>query len=127
MGKRRRVKLIDPLLRVAYKAQKNDQKSAASASVSDMDLQLEGGMIRKSSHSWPSNAMTLGEMSVVGFGGADPDDITYQLDIMLTRKWYVEKEVFFNKVAWPSGLRRQLQALVRKGAGSNPAAIIFEQ
>ena len=30
-----------------------------------------------------------------------------------------------NTVAWPSGLRRQLQALVRKGAGSNPAAITF--
>ena len=25
--------------------------------------------------------------------------------------------------AWPSGLRRQLQALVRKGVGSNPTAV----
>jgi len=25
---------------------------------------------------------------------------------------------------WPSGLRRQLKALVRKGVGSNPTAII---
>eukprot|EP00963_Diacronema_lutheri_P011723 scaffold1440_cov332-Pavlova_lutheri.AAC.23 len=27
------------------------------------------------------------------------------------------------RMPWPSGLRRQLQALVRKGAGSNPAAV----
>ena len=27
--------------------------------------------------------------------------------------------------AWPSGLRRQLQALVRKGVGSNPTAVIY--
>ena len=27
-------------------------------------------------------------------------------------------------VAWPSGLRRQLKALVREGVGSNPTAII---
>ena len=27
--------------------------------------------------------------------------------------------------AWPSGLRRQLQALVRKGASSNLAAVTF--
>ena len=39
------------------------------------------------SHSWPSSSMTLGEMSIVGFGGADPDDITYQFEILLTRKW----------------------------------------
>ena len=31
--------------------------------------------------------MTLGEMQIVGFGGSDPDDITYQFDILLTRKW----------------------------------------
>ena len=30
-----------------------------------------------------------------------------------------------NWAAWPSGLRRQLQALVRKGASSNLAAVIF--
>ena len=29
------------------------------------------------------------------------------------------------KVRWPSGLRRQLKALVRKGVGSNPTLIIF--
>ena len=29
------------------------------------------------------------------------------------------------KAAWPSGLRRQLQALVRKGVGSNPTAVIY--
>ena len=29
-----------------------------------------------------------------------------------------------NTVAWPSGLRRQLKALVREGVGSNPTAII---
>ena len=29
------------------------------------------------------------------------------------------------KAAWPSGLRRQLQALVRKGASSNLAAVTF--
>ena len=28
-------------------------------------------------------------------------------------------------VIWPSGLRRQLQALVRKGEGSNPSIINF--
>jgi hypothetical protein len=28
-------------------------------------------------------------------------------------------------MTWPSGLRRQLKALVRKGAGSNPAVIIL--
>ena len=27
--------------------------------------------------------------------------------------------------AWPSGLRRQLKALVRKGVGSNPTAVIY--
>ena len=27
-------------------------------------------------------------------------------------------------VRWPSGLRRQLKALVREGVGSNPTAII---
>ena len=27
--------------------------------------------------------------------------------------------------AWPSGLRRQLKALVRKGVGSNPTAVKF--
>jgi hypothetical protein len=43
--------------------------------------------VPKTSHSWPKNGMSWGEMSVVGFGGADPDDITYQLDILLTRKW----------------------------------------
>ena len=26
---------------------------------------------------------------------------------------------------WPSGLRRQFKALVRKGVGSNPTAVIF--
>ena len=26
---------------------------------------------------------------------------------------------------WPSGLRRQLQALVRKGESSNPSVVIF--
>ena len=30
------------------------------------------------------------------------------------------------ETAWPSGLRRQLKALVRKGVGSNPTAVIFE-
>ena len=30
-----------------------------------------------------------------------------------------------NATAWPSGLRRQLKALVRKGVGSNPTAVIF--
>ena len=29
------------------------------------------------------------------------------------------------KTVWPSGLRRQLKALVRKGVGSNPTAVIF--
>ena len=28
-------------------------------------------------------------------------------------------------IAWPSGLRRQLKALVRKGVGSNPTAVKF--
>ena len=28
------------------------------------------------------------------------------------------------RIAWPSGLRRQLKALVRKGVGSNPTAVI---
>ena len=31
----------------------------------------------------------------------------------------------YRKTMWPSGLRRQLQALVRKGEGSNPSAIIL--
>ena len=30
-----------------------------------------------------------------------------------------------NATAWPSGLRRQLKALVRKGVGSNPTAVIL--
>ena len=29
------------------------------------------------------------------------------------------------QAVWPSGLRRQLQALVRKGEGSNPSAVTF--
>ena len=29
------------------------------------------------------------------------------------------------ETAWPSGLRRQLKALVRKGVGSNPTAVKF--
>ena len=29
------------------------------------------------------------------------------------------------EVTWPSGLRRQLKALVRKGVGSNPTVIIL--
>ena len=29
------------------------------------------------------------------------------------------------QAAWPSGLRRQLKALVRKGVGSNPTAVKF--
>ena len=33
---------------------------------------------------------------------------------------------FANKTVWPSGLRRWLQAPVRKGVGSNPTAVIFE-
>ena len=36
-------------------------------------------------------------------------------------KWYTVDEL----VGWPSGLRRQLKALVRKGVGSNPTSIIF--
>lgn len=32
--------------------------------------------------------------------------------------------ISINLVAWPSGLRRQLKALVLRGAGSNPAAAI---
>ena len=30
-----------------------------------------------------------------------------------------------NKTVWPSGLRRWLQAPVRKGVGSNPTAVTF--
>ena len=30
----------------------------------------------------------------------------------------------YRKTMWPSGLRRQLQALVRKGVGSNPTVVI---
>ena len=30
-----------------------------------------------------------------------------------------------SKTVWPSGLRRWLQAPVRKGVGSNPTAVIF--
>ena len=30
-----------------------------------------------------------------------------------------------NKTVWPSGLRRWLQAPVRKGVGSNPTAVSF--
>ena len=37
----------------------------------------------------------------------------------------LQKKVVNNEAAWPSGLRRQLQALVRKGASSNLAAVIF--
>ena len=33
--------------------------------------------------------------------------------------------VLISLTAWPSGLRRQLKALVRKGVGSNPTAVIF--
>lgn len=45
--------------------------------------------------------------------------------IVLSRLIVPVRQITSNTVAWPSGLRRQLQALVRKGAGSNPAAIIF--
>ena len=32
---------------------------------------------------------------------------------------------YWRMAAWPSGLRRQLQALVRKGVGSNPTAVNY--
>ena len=31
----------------------------------------------------------------------------------------------FDETVWPSGLRRWLQAPVRKGVGSNPTAVIY--
>ena len=34
-----------------------------------------------------------------------------------------DHHTFTEKVKWPSGLRRQLKALVRKGEGSNPSFI----
>ena len=40
---------------------------------------------------------------------------------MCMNEWYTLDEL----VGWPSGLRRQLKALVRKGVGSNPTSIIF--
>ena len=33
--------------------------------------------------------------------------------------------VFFDVTVWPSGLRRWLEASVRKGVGSNPTAVII--
>ena len=38
---------------------------------------------------------------------------------------YLNEVVNLSEVAWPSGLRRQLKALVRKGVGSNPTAAIL--
>ena len=39
--------------------------------------------------------------------------------------WLLEPPRTVTKVRWPSGLRRQLKALVRKGVGSNPTLIIL--
>ncbi|CAD7969538.1 unnamed protein product [Amoebophrya sp. A120] len=78
MGRRRRVKLIDPLLRVAYKNSSSNNNSSKYTAKWSRKI---------SPHSWPSNAMTLGEMCVTGFGGCDCEDIAYQFDILLTRRW----------------------------------------
>ena len=47
--------------------------------------------------------------------------------MLTTRKLflYLNEVVNLSEVAWPSGLRRQLKALVRKGVGSNPTAVII--
>ena len=34
-------------------------------------------------------------------------------------------QIFWLETAWPSGLRRYVQVVVRKGVGSNPTAVIF--
>ena len=39
----------------------------------------------------------------------------------------VRNRLITPSTAWPSGLRRWLQAPVRKGAGSNPAAVTFDR
>ena len=39
---------------------------------------------------------------------------------------YVEMHLESDKTVWPSGLRRWLQAPVRKGVGSNPTAVIAQ-
>ena len=38
-------------------------------------------------------------------------------------KYYIISS--YSKTAWPSGLRRQIKALFRKGEGSNPSAVNF--
>ena len=45
------------------------------------------------------------------------------MQILKTRRTFAC--CILQKAAWPSGLRRQLQALVRKGASSNLAAVTF--
>ena len=53
-------------------------------------------------------------------GSIDFDDVT-----LLQRPGFQknQRHNLLNKIAWPSGLRRQLKALVRKGVGSNPTAV----
>ena len=36
-------------------------------------------------------------------------------------------QVFWLETAWPSGLRRYVQVVVRKGVGSNPTAVSFHK
>ena len=60
--------------------------------------------------------------------GSNPSGSTDFGRITLVRQLCFQKNPslnFLNKIAWPSGLRRQLKALVRKGVGSNPTAVIF--
>ena len=48
-------------------------------------------------------------------------------EVWVHRKLKAARHALTAATAWPSGLRRQLKALVRKGVGSNPTAVIFEK
>ena len=62
-----------------------------------------------SQHEW-------GGTSLCGLVGAGDSIVSYQ---------HMFEALMFFKTVWPSGLRRWLQAPVRKGVGSNPTAVIL--
>ena len=42
---------------------------------------------------------------------------------LFSEEWKGKKNTRFKRAAWPSGLRRGIQAPIRKGEGSNPSAV----
>ena len=51
--------------------------------------------------------------------------VSYYLEVVSRAGVFTLTSSSRSATAWPSGLRRQLKALVRKGVGSNPTAVIL--